>query len=36
MIFVGFSIVPVAFLLDKYGFISFFDAEVFASASLLP
>ena len=36
VIFVGFSIVPVAVLAQEFGFISFFDAEVFASASLLP
>ena len=36
LIFVGFSIVPVAVLAQEYGVFSLFDAAVFSSASLLP
>lgn len=36
VVFVGFSIVPVAVLAQEYGVFSLFDADVFASASLLP
>jgi len=36
LIFVGFSIVPVAVLAQEYEIFSLFDAAVFSSASLLP
>ncbi len=36
VIFVGFSIVPIAVLAQEYGILSLFDPEVFASSSLLP
>ena len=36
VIFVGFSIVPIAVLAQEFGILSLFDPEVFASSSLLP